>query len=59
MLGGNKPQASPGANGGALLYRGTWNAATNTPILNSGLGTTGDYFVVSVDGTTNLDGITD
>jgi hypothetical protein len=57
MLNGNKPQASPGAEGGALLYRGAWNANTNTPALASGVGTVGDYYIVSVAGTTNLDGI--
>lgn len=44
---------------GALVYKGTWNAATNTPTLASGVGNKGDYYVVSVAGTTNLDGITD
>lgn len=43
----------------ALTYKGTWNAATNTPTLASGVGVTGDYYVVNVAGTTNLDGITD
>lgn len=43
---------------GALNYKGTWNAATNTPTLSSGVGTKGDYYVVSVAGNTNLDGIT-
>jgi hypothetical protein len=42
---------------GALNYRGTWNASTNTPALASGVGTKGDYYVVSVAGTTALDGI--
>ena len=44
---------------GALVYQGTWNASTNTPTLTSGVGTKGYYYVVSVAGTTNLDGITD
>ena len=43
---------------GALNYKGTWNASTNTPALASGVGTQGDYYVVSVDGATDLDGIT-
>ena len=43
---------------GALNYKGTWNANTNTPALASGVGTKGDYYVVSVAGATNLDGIT-
>lgn len=42
---------------GALNYKGTWNATTNTPALASGVGTKGDYYVVSVAGTTTLDGI--
>jgi hypothetical protein len=42
---------------GALNYKGTWNASTNTPTLASGTGTKGDYYVVSVAGTTTLDGI--
>lgn len=42
---------------GALNYKGTWNATTNTPTLASGAGTKGDYYVVSVAGTTTLDGI--
>lgn len=43
---------------GALNYKGTWNAATNSPPLASGVGTKGDYYVVSVAGSTNLDGTT-
>ena len=43
---------------GALNYKGVWDAATNTPTLASGVGTQGDYYVVSVAGTTDLDGIT-
>lgn len=42
---------------GALNYKGTWDASTNTPALVSGTGTKGDYYVVSVAGATNLDGI--
>ena len=49
----------PAAVIGALSYQGTWNASTNTPTLASGVGTKGYYYVVSVAGTTNLDGITD
>ena len=43
---------------GALNYKGTWNATSNTPTLASGVGTQGDYYVVSVAGTTDLNGIT-
>jgi hypothetical protein len=42
---------------GALNYKGTWNASTNSPALASGVGTKGDYYVVSVAGSTALDGI--
>lgn len=44
---------------GELNYQGTWNASTNTPTLTSSVGTKGYYYVVSVAGTTNLNGITD
>lgn len=44
---------------GDLNYQGTWNASTNTPTLTSSVGTQGYYYVVSVAGTTNLNGITD
>jgi hypothetical protein len=44
---------------GGSIYQGTWNASTNTPTLASGVGTKGYYYIVSVAGTTNLDGITD
>jgi len=43
---------------GALNYKGTWNATTNTPTLASDVGTQGDYYVVSVAGGTDLNGIT-
>jgi len=43
---------------GALNYKGTWDASTNNPTLTSGVGTKGDYYVVSVAGSTNLDGQT-
>ena len=44
---------------GGLSYQGTWNASTNTPTLASSTGTNGYYYVVSVAGSTNLNGITD
>lgn len=43
---------------GALNYQGTWNASTNSPTLVSSVGTKGDYYVVSVAGSTNLNGTT-
>ena len=42
-----------------LVFQGTWNASTNSPTLTSGSGTTGNFYIVSVAGSTNLDGITD
>lgn len=44
---------------GGLSYLGFWNASTNTPTLASSAGTNGNYYVVSVAGSTNLNGITD
>lgn len=57
---GKVPAAQlPAGFGGGLTYQGAWNANTNAPVLASGVGTAGDYYVVSVAGTTNLDGISD
>ena len=42
-----------------LSYKGTWNASTNTPTLTSSVGTNGFYYIVSVAGSTNLNGVTD
>jgi hypothetical protein len=53
-----KTVSSLGNSIGALVYRGTWNASTNNPTLASGIGTKGDYYVVNVAGSTNLDGET-
>jgi hypothetical protein len=44
---------------GGLVYAGAWNASTNTPTLVSSVGSAGTYYVVSVAGSTNLNGITD
>ena len=44
---------------GGVMYQGTWNASTNTPTLTSSVGTKGNYYIVDVSGTTNLNGITD
>lgn len=58
--GGKVPVSElPAAVLGALNYQGTWNASTNTPTLTSSVGVKGYYYVVSVAGNTNLDGITD
>ncbi len=39
---------------GGAIYKGVWNAATNTPALADGTGTQGNYYVVSVAGSRNL-----
>jgi predicted heme/steroid binding protein len=54
-----KLQGQVNALMGGLQYQGTWNAATNTPTITSGVGTDGHFYIVSVAGTTNIDGITD
>lgn len=46
----------PDAILGAVIYQGTWNASTNTPTIVSGVGVQGHYYVVSEDGTTDIDG---
>jgi hypothetical protein len=57
--GGKVPVSElPAAVLGALSYQGTWDASTNTPTLTSSVGTKGYYYVVSVAGSTNLNGIT-
>jgi len=42
---------------GGIIYKGLWDAATNTPTLQSGVGFAGELYVVSVSGTTTLDGV--
>jgi hypothetical protein len=46
---------------GALVFQGTWNASTNTPTLSNGGvgGSTGHFYIISVAGSTSVDGITD
>ena len=44
---------------GGVMYQGTWNASTNSPSITSSVGTKGYYYIVSVNGTTNINGITD
>tara|TARA_R110000764_G_scaffold155099_1_gene242931 strand:- start:1597 stop:2649 length:1053 start_codon:yes stop_codon:yes gene_type:complete len=41
-----------------LDFQGSWNASTNSPALASSTGTKGEFYIVSVAGTTSLDGIT-
>jgi hypothetical protein len=50
--------ASGLAGVGSLNYQGTWNASSNVPTLVSSVGTKGYYYLVSVAGNTNLNGIT-
>jgi len=69
LLGANSGVATLGSDGklttaqvpaalvGALQYQGVWNASTNTPTLVSGTGTKGQYYKVSVAGTTAIDSI--
>ena len=44
---------------GVLTYKGIWDADINDPSLASGVGVVGGYYIVSVSGNTNLDGLTD
>ena len=48
-----------GGTEGGLIYKGTWNAESNAPDLIETTHSNGDYYVVSVAGNTDLDGITD
>jgi hypothetical protein len=41
-----------------LDFQGSWNASTNSPALASSVGTNGEFYIVSVAGGTNLNGIT-
>jgi hypothetical protein len=43
----------------ALVYKGTWDASANIPLITSSVGIAGDYYIVSVAGTTMVDGIND
>ena len=47
----------PAGFGPGMVYQGTWNASTNTPTLVSSTGTSGYYYIVSVAGSTTLNGI--
>ncbi len=44
---------------GTISYQGSWDAFNNSPTLTSSVGVNGYYYVVSVAGSTNLNGITD
>ena len=47
------------ANTGFFNHKGNWNASTNTPALSDGSGADGDYYKVTVSGSTSIDGETD
>ncbi|GAB1371205.1 hypothetical protein MASR1M45_12670 [Candidatus Kapaibacterium sp.] len=50
----------PSSIAGSVAYQGSWNANTNTPTIPAASSTyKGHYYVVSVEGATNVDGITD
>ena len=55
LFNGELNQIVPGS-AGAFKAKGNWDASTNTPTLNSGVGNPGDWYIVSVAGSTNLDG---
>jgi hypothetical protein len=56
--GGKVPTSQlPSSVLGSLNYQGAWNANTNSPTLVSSVGTKGQYYKVSVAGTTSIDGI--
>ena len=44
---------------GVQTLLGYWNADTNTPTITSGVGGKNDYYIVSVNGDTEIDGIND
>jgi hypothetical protein len=43
---------------GVPNYVGVWDANTNTPTITSGVGQKGSYYIVSVGGSTNINGET-
>ena len=38
----------------AMEFKGEWDASTNTPHLEDGMGTNGDFYIVSAGGTVNV-----
>jgi collagen type VII alpha len=58
--GGSKIKSQFLPASGALVYKGTWNATTNTPALGNGGagGVAGDFYIVDVAGNTVIDGET-
>ena len=52
-----KLQGQVNALSGGTIYKGTWNATTNTPTITSSVGTSGHYYIVATAGTTNINGV--
>ena len=52
------PETAEGEIINRLLYRGTWNASTNSPALARASGTAGYFYKVSTAGSTTLDDVT-
>ena len=44
---------------GVSTFLGYWDAAANSPALSSGQGSANSYYIVSVSGSTSLDGESD
>jgi len=58
--GGTVPLSQiPASIQGGVSYQGSWNASTNSPIIVSSVGVKGHYYVVSVAGSTSINGISD
>ncbi|MBK8504901.1 MAG: BspA family leucine-rich repeat surface protein [Saprospiraceae bacterium] len=43
----------------SVSYQGNWDAGTNSPTMTDGVGSQGNYYVVSNAGSSSVDGITD
>lgn len=48
--------AFPSSVVGSQQYLGFWNANTNTPTLANGVGVSGNFYMITANGSTNLDG---
>ena len=46
-----------GGGSGGMSYKGSWNASTNTPFIQSGTGSQGDYYIVTIPGSVKIDTI--
>lgn len=38
-------------------YKGVWDASINSPVITSGVGASGDFYIVGIAGSTTIDGI--